>query len=158
MSETTPPPPGHPPTVDEQALLAQSPDAVIFAGPDGHIRYWNAAAERVFGFPAAEAVGAHLDLIIPESFREAHWTGFHRALAAGETKYAGQALPTRARHADGGERYVELSFAIVRAADGPVAGALACARDITERFERDRAQRRRLRELEAALGSDEPAS
>lgn len=133
--------------VDPRTLLDQAPDAVVFAGTDGVIRYWNAAAERVFGFPAADAVGKGLDILIPESFRERHWAGYDRALAAGETKYAGQSLPTRARKADGSEIYVELGFSIIKDAAGAVIGAMATARDITERFERDRQTRRELREL-----------
>lgn len=129
-------------------LLDQSPDAVIFAGTDGTISYWNDAAERIFGFPAANALGESLDLIIPEQFREAHWKGFDRALAAGDTKYRGQVLPTRAVRADGETIYVELSFAIVKDGEHKVLGALATARDITERFKRDREIRRKLRELE----------
>jgi len=134
--------------VDERALLDQAPDAVVFADQNGIIRFWNPAAVRLFGLSADRAIGANLDVIIPEQFREAHWTGFERALAAGETKYVGQALPTKALHADGHEFYVELSFSVVHGADGVVAGALAHARDITERFMRDREIRRRLRELE----------
>ena len=131
-------------------LLDQGPDAVVFAGKDGVISYWNAAAERVFGHPASAAVGQNLDLIIPEQYREAHWRGFNRALAEGDTKYRGQVLPTRAVRADGEQIYVELSFAIIKASDGTVAGALALARDITERWNRDREMRRKLRELEQA--------
>lgn len=133
--------------IDPRILLDQSPDAVVFAGTDGVIRYWNAAAERIFGFPAAAAVGERLDIVIPEPFRERHWAGYERALAAGKTKYAGQSLPTRARKADGSEFYVELSFEIVKDAAGAVLGAMATARDITERFERDRQMRRELKEL-----------
>ncbi|TAK69821.1 MAG: PAS domain S-box protein [Dehalococcoidia bacterium] len=129
-------------------LVEQAPDAIIFADREGVIRVWNAAAERIFGYPAAAAIGRNLDIIIPEKLREAHWTGYDRALAAGDTKYRGQSLPTRALRQDGSEMYVELSFAIVRGRDGAVVGAMAQARDITERFERDRAMRRRLRELE----------
>ncbi|PFG75011.1 PAS domain S-box protein [Tepidiforma thermophila] len=132
-------------------LLRQSPDAVIFAGLDGVIQVWNPAAEAMFGFPAAEAIGQDLNIIIPEPFREAHWTAYDRALAAGDTKYRGQAMPTRARRADGSEFYIEMTFAIVKDETGTVLGALAHCRDITERFERDRSQRRRLRELEAEL-------
>jgi PAS domain S-box-containing protein len=133
-------------------LHEQAPDAVIFADTGGKIQAWNPAAERVFGFAAGEAVGQSLDLIIPEQFREAHWRGFERALAAGETKYSGQALPTRSQRKDGTTIYVELTFAIIHDAAGEVIGALAHARDITERWERDREQRRRLRELESRLG------
>ncbi len=129
-------------------LVEQAPDAIIFADRAGIIGVWNAAAERIFGFPSASAIGQSLDIIIPEKLREAHWAGYERALAAGDTKYRGQALPTRALRQDGSAIYVELSFAIVRGRDGEVVGAMAQARDITERFERERAMRRRLRELE----------
>ena len=101
--------------------------------------------------PRHLGIGQNLDIIIPESLREAHWTGYRRALAAGDTKYRGQSLPTKALKADGATIYVELGFSIVHAADGTVVGAMAQARDITERFERDRTTRRRMRELEAAL-------
>jgi len=132
-------------------LLEQAPDAVIFAGTDGVIQAWNAAAESMFGHAAPAVVGRDLNLIIPEQFQDAHWKGYDWALAAGETKYRGQALPTRARRADGSEFHIEMTFAIVKDDAGTVIGALAHCRDITERFERDRQQRRRLRELEAEV-------
>lgn len=130
-------------------LVEQSPDAVIFANTDGVITVWNAAAERVFGHSAEKAIGQNLDLIIPEQFRDAHWKGFDRALGDGVTKFVGQVLPTRALRADGETIYVELGFAIIKAG-GVVVGAVATARDITERFNRDRDMRRKIRELEAA--------
>ena len=136
--------------VTDAELVAQSPDAMIFADREGIIRTWNAAAERIFGFAPGAAIGQNLDIIIPEKFRDQHWTGYDRALAAGDTKYRGQSLPTRAMRADGSEFYVELSFSIVHSV-GAVVGAMATARDISERFERDRASRRRLRELEAQV-------
>lgn len=136
--------------LDHRGFLDQLPDAVIVASRSGMIRYWNAAAERIFGFAAVEVLGGSLDLIIPESLRTAHWRGFDRALDTGETKFTGQALPTKALHRDGHEFYVELSFSLVRR-DGVPEGAIACARDITARFQQDRDARRRLRALEAEL-------
>jgi len=129
-------------TDDELTTLVvdQAPDAMIFAGADGMIRLWNQAATTLFGYPSAEAVGKNLDIIIPERFRESHWRGFERALADGTTKYRGRALPTRSARKDGTTLYVELTFAIVKDASGAVVGALAHARDITERFLRERAQ------------------
>ena len=143
ISETKP--------IDPGVLVQQAADAMIFAGRDGKIAVWNPAAEHMFGFTAAAAIGQGLDIIIPESLREAHWTGYERALAAGDTKYRGQSLPTKALKADGSQFYIELSFAIIRGTDGDVIGALAHARDISERFERDRTMRRRLKELEAEV-------
>ncbi|RLA40926.1 MAG: hypothetical protein DRR06_16770 [Gammaproteobacteria bacterium] len=132
-------------------LVSQSPDAVIFADLSGAIRVWNAAAERIFGFSADTAIGASLDIIIPESFREAHWQGFNRAIADSLTKFVGQALPTKALRADGTEFYVELSFAIILDNKGEPVGSVAHARDINERFTKERANRKRLKELEAGV-------
>lgn len=136
--------------VDAAMLVDQAPDGMIFADRDGVIRIWNPAAERIFGFTAEAAIGQDLNIIIPEGLRDAHWQGYDRALAAGDTKYRGQSLPTKALKVDGSQIYVELSFAIVHGRDAEVIGAMAQARDITERFERDRTMRRRRRELEKA--------
>ena len=132
-------------------LVEQLPDALIFADGEGTIHVWNAAAERLFGFTRAEALGANLDIIIPERFREAHWRGFERALADKKTKYVGKSLPTRSHKKDGTDIVIEMSFAII-VAGGFAIGALATARDITERFEKERADRKRLQELESAKG------
>lgn len=140
----------------DNLLINQAPDAVIFADLDGIVREWNPAAERIFGHTSVEAVGQSLDLIVPERFREAHWTGYKRALAVGETKYSGQALPTRSVRKDGTTIYVELTFAIIHDGQDKVIGALAHARDITERWEAEREQRKRRQELERQLREATP--
>ena len=122
-------------------LHGQAPDAIIFAGTDGTIQAWNQAASSLFGFSREEAVGQSLDLIVPERFREAHWSAYEKALEAGDTKYRGKALPTRSQTKSGETIYVELTFSIVKDASGGVIGALAHARDITERYLREREQR-----------------
>ncbi|MSQ42267.1 MAG: PAS domain S-box protein [Dehalococcoidia bacterium] len=140
-------------------LVELAPDGLIFADSGGVIREWNAAATRIFGHTRAEAVGQSLDLIVPERFREAHWKGYDAALAAARAKSAGQPLTTRSARKDGTAIYVELSFVIVTDAGGAAIGALAQARDITERFAREREERTRVRALEeqvAALGGATP--
>jgi PAS domain S-box-containing protein len=129
-------------------LIDQAPDAVIYADRLGIIREWNPAATTMFGFTAEEAVGQSLDIIVPERFREAHWRGYERALNEGRTKYSAQALPTRSARKDGSTIYVELTFAIIHDGNASVIGALAHARDISERWEREREQRRRLQVVE----------
>ena len=131
------------------ALVAQLPDALIYADRDGAIRIWNAAAERVFGHRECDVVGRSLDIIIPERLRKAHWAGFHAAIESGHEKYAGRVLTTRSVHEDGSRLYVDLAFALVRDDAGAVVGVLATARDCTARYEEDRALRARLSELEA---------
>ncbi len=122
-------------------ILDQAPDAIILAGIDGTVQEWNAAAEQVFGHSRDEAMGQSLDLVIPERFREAHWTAFDAAIAAGKTRLNGKALPTRSMRKDGTTIYVELSFGVVLDAAGTAIGALAIARDITEKFLAERARR-----------------
>ena len=129
-------------------LVEQSPDAIVFADLQGNIAVWSVAAERIFGFTKEEALGASLDIIIPDSFREAHWRGFKRAISDRETKYVGQSLPTKSLRSDGSTIYVELSFSIVLDSAGNALGALSSARDITERFEEEKANRRKLQKLE----------
>lgn len=129
-------------------VVGQSPDGIVFADREGTIRLWNRGAERIFGYSVDEALGESLDLIVPERFRDAHWTGYRRAMAEGRTKYAGQAMPTRSARKDGARIYVELTFAVLQDDSGNVLGALANVRDITERYGEGRELRRRLTELQ----------
>jgi protein-histidine pros-kinase len=54
-----------------ELLLNETPDAVIVTTPDGRVLYWNAEAERIFGYSAAEAEGRIVEeLIVPAKQRE----------------------------------------------------------------------------------------
>lgn len=132
------------------SLIEQNPDAMIFADIEGTIRVWNVAAERIFGFTKEDAVGSNLDIIVPENLRDAHWRGYKQAIQNGETKYVGKSLPTKSMHADGSVIYVELGFSIVLDSAKNVVGVLSSARDITTRYKEERANRKRLSELENA--------
>lgn len=48
------------------ALVESSDDAIVSKSPEGIITSWNRAAERIFGYTAAEAVGKPITLIIPQ--------------------------------------------------------------------------------------------
>lgn len=122
-------------------ILEQTSDALIYADSAGCIRRWNAAAGLLFGFDAAEALGASLDLIIPPHLRSAHWAGFHAAMDSGELRLQGHPTLTRATHKDGHKLYVEMTFALVKDPDGRAVGSVAMARDVTERVKRERAAR-----------------
>lgn len=102
--------------------------AVIVADRAGLIVEWNAAAEALFGFSAAEVVGGSLDVIIPEHLRAAHWAGYRRAIEAGRTAHESVPRKTRALHKDGRKLYVDMSFGVVTGANGTVSGAKAVAR------------------------------
>jgi PAS domain S-box-containing protein len=127
-------------------IVEQAPMAIIFADAKGDILLWNAAAERVFGYTATEALGKNLDLIIPEDLRPAHWRGYHQAMAEARTKKTNQVLTTRSMHKDGRKIYVNLSFAVVVDDQGSPLGALACGWDCTQQYLEQKALRRKLAE------------
>jgi PAS domain S-box-containing protein len=134
-----------------QRIVAATSDAVIFADRDGLIRLWNRGAELVFGHPAAEVLGQRLDIIIPERLQRAHWEAFDRSLQTGQTKYTDRVLTTRSVHKSGARLYVDLSFGLVKDADGIVVGAFAIGRDCTARYLAEGALKARVQELEAQL-------
>lgn len=133
-----------------KAIVDQAPDAIIFADTGGLIRVWNSGAERIFGHAAADVIGGPLDIIIPERMLAAHNKGFDHAVSTGEMKYVNKVLTTRSMHKDGSQIYIDMSFGVVHDPDGKILGALAVARDITERFASEKAQRVRIAELEKA--------
>ena len=83
--------------IDYKQLVDALTDAVIVADPSGAIRFWNPAAERLFGFTEAEALGNSLDLIVPERFRERHWAGYKRTMTTGQTRYGHDKGPPQSK-------------------------------------------------------------
>jgi PAS domain S-box-containing protein len=135
----------------EEILVERTDHAVVVADADGAIRFWNPAAEAMFGHTRAQALGRSLDLIIPANLRERHWDGYRRVMATGETGYAGRTLAVPAVRADGTRISVEFTVTLLTGDDGAVAGIAAILRDVTRQWEEQRALRRRLAELERAL-------
>lgn len=122
-----------------ESIIEQTAEAIVYANRDGVIERWNAAATAMFGFDADEALGQSLDLIIPERLRAAHWRGFDAAMKTGALRLSGRPTLTRGNHKTGRKLYIEMSFALVRDAQGGELGSVAVARDVTERVERERA-------------------
>src|SRR5262245_66634296 len=96
--------------VDFEALLRALGDAVIVADPDGRIELWPPAAERIFGYEPAEALGRSLDLIIPERFRPRHWAGYREVMRTGVTRYGTDILRVPAVRKDG--RTISIAFTV----------------------------------------------
>jgi PAS domain S-box-containing protein len=136
-------------------LVENADDAVVVTDASGTIRYWNPAAEAMFGFSRAEAMGASLDIIIPENLRERHWDGFRRVMATGETEYAGRMLAVPALRSDGGRISVEFTVTLLRDEAGNVSGIGAILRDVTARWEQQRALQRESADLKRRLAAPE---
>jgi PAS domain S-box-containing protein len=131
-------------------LVASCPDAVIYADTEGKIRFWNAAANRIFGFAEGEALGASLDLIIPERLRARHWQGYDEVMRGRDSRYGeGDVLAVPAQRKDGRQISVEFTILPLRDEAGALLGIAAFLRDVTARFEEMRALRRDLAALKA---------
>ncbi|HEX7388810.1 MAG TPA: PAS domain S-box protein [Acidiphilium sp.] len=132
-------------------LATTMADAVVYAGADGTIQFWNHGAERIFGFTEAEAIGQSLDLIIPENLRQRHWTGYDETMRTGETRYgAGDLLAVPALRKDGQRISIEFTILPFHDAAGAMTGIAAVMRDVTARFDETKQLRRELRTLRAA--------
>ena len=114
-------------------LLAQivqsSEDAILSVALDGTITSWNAAAERIYGFDASEAIGKHISILQPLD-RVGEETRLMAQLRAGLNI---DHFETVRLHKDGHEVMISLSIAPVHDANGAVIGASKTARDVTER-------------------------
>jgi two-component system cell cycle sensor histidine kinase/response regulator CckA len=117
------------------AIVESSLDAIIGKTLDGTIVSWNASAEAVYGYSAAEAVGQSIAMLAPAEQRY----GGHQLLdrvARGEKIDPHETVRVRK---DGQKIIVSVTLSPIRDASGKVVGASAISRDITERrrFEQD---------------------
>jgi PAS domain S-box-containing protein len=131
-----------------QQIVMEAHDAIIVADREGVIRLWNKGAEMIFGFGAAEALDRSLHIIIPENLRERHDQGYSQVMESGRSKYATELLAVPALTRDGSRISVEFSMTLIRDHDGRISGAAAIIRDVSARWEKERALKRRLAELE----------
>ena len=134
---------------DYKQLVEVIGDAFVVCDAAGAITLWNPAAERMFGFSPAEALGQSLDLIIPERQRQRHWDGYHKTMATGQTRYGHDVLRVPALHKDGRPLSIAFTVAMLHAPDNTVSAIVAVIRDETVRWNEERVMRQRIRELEA---------
>jgi len=119
------------------AIVDSSEDAVIGKTLEGQITSWNAAAERLYGYAAEEAVGRHISLIVPEELR-AQLADIAERLGRGERIAH---LETTRVSKNGTRLEVSLSISPIKDERGRIVGAATIARDITERRRAERALR-----------------
>ena len=130
------------------AIVDSSEDAIISKKLDGTLTTWNKSAERLFGYPAQEAIGRHITLIVPRE-RRSEEEDILRRLARGEPV---DHFETVRQRKDGTNLDVSLTISPIRDAAGRVIGASNVARDITERKRAERALSEQARLLD--LSSD----
>ena len=134
--------------VDLSQLVAGAGDAIMVCDAQGAITLWNRAAERIFGFTEADALGQSLDMIIPTRQRQRHWEGYHKTMETAVTKYGADLLRVPALHKDGHTLSIAFTVSMLFSADEKVSGMVAIVRDESARFAELRDLRKRLVELE----------
>jgi PAS domain S-box-containing protein len=126
------------------AIVDSSDDAIVSKTLDGVVTSWNRGAERLFGYTAAEAVGRHISLIIPEN-RKMEEDDVLARLRRGERI---DHFETVRQAKDGSQVHISLTVSPVRDGKGTIIGASKVARNITERIHAEEALRRAHAELE----------
>jgi PAS domain S-box-containing protein len=128
------------------AVIESSGDPIVSFSPDGVIRSWNPAAERLYGFASHEAVGRHVTAVYMAHAKEEAEKLIVRALQ-GETFTI---ETTRvSRHSE--EIAVSVTVAPIRSADGKVTGLSAITRDIRERKRAEAALAQSVAQLNSLL-------
>lgn len=128
-----------------QSILDTVPDAMIVIDECGLVRSFSPAAERLFGWSAAEIAGRNVSLLMPSPHREAHDGYLDRYYRTGERRIVGVGRIVVGERRDGSTFPMELAVGEMRTADGRFFTGFV--RDLTER-QRTEA---RLQELQGEL-------
>ena len=133
-----------------RAIVEAATDAILTMKSNGIIHSFNAAAERIFGYTAPEAIGQPLGMLMPERFRGLHEADFRRYLETGEARVVGKDPVELTGLRKSGEEFpLELALGEVREKGDILFTGIA--RDITER-------KRVQEELQEAMAAAEAAS
>jgi two-component system sensor kinase FixL len=128
-----------------QSILDTVPDAMVVIGEDGLMHSFSAAAERLFGYAAEEAIGRNVGLLMPEPDRGRHDSYVARYRSTGERRIIGVGRVVTGLRKDGTTFPMHLSVGEMRSGDSRFFTGFI--RDLTERQE----TRAKLHELQANL-------
>jgi len=131
------------------ALAESAQNAIVMLDAEGLILFWNGAAERLFGYTKAEAIGGRFhSLVVPERFREASATGLEQFRQTGAGPMIGKVTELAALRKDGSEFPIELSLSMVLLQKKYA--AIGIVRDITLRKRTEQALREAVEEAKAS--------
>jgi PAS domain S-box-containing protein len=119
------------------SIVEFSDDAIVSGTLEGVVTSWNAGAERLYGYSAAEAIGRPISIIIPPD----HPNELLRVLARLKRGEHVQPYETARLRKDGTRVQVSVAISPLRGPSGAVIGASAIGRDITEKKRADAALR-----------------
>lgn len=114
-----------------RSVFQSAADAIILADETAKIVGWNKGAEQIFGYCEEEILGSRLEVLMPESYRDAHLAGFERFRVTGRPQVIGKTRELEGLRKDGSVFPLELSLASWRSGAGTMFTGII--RDITER-------------------------
>jgi PAS domain S-box-containing protein len=126
------------------AIVESSDDAIISKDLNGIVTSWNIAAERIFGYTAAEMIGQSIRLLIPEDRQNEEDVVLGQVRSGAKVDH----FDTIRRRKDGSPIPISLTVSPIRDDHGRIVGASKIARDISERREAERERARLLAEAE----------
>ncbi len=112
-------------------LVESAQDGIISIDEEGKVRFWNRAANRLFGYRAEELKGQSMICLIPERYRQDHEDGLKRLREGGMARIIGSTIQTSGLRKDGSEFPLELSLSRSTTGTGPIYTAII--RDVSDR-------------------------
>jgi two-component system sensor kinase FixL len=128
-----------------KSILDTIPDAMIVIDERGIVQSFSAAAERLFSYSAAEALGKNVKMLMPQPYREGHDGYMQRYNVTGERRIIGIGRVVVGERKDGSTFPMELSVGEMKT--GQQRFFTGFIRDLTERQKTDA----RLQELQSEL-------
>jgi PAS domain S-box-containing protein len=116
-----------------RAIVNHAVDAIITVDKRGIVQSYNPAAERIFGYKAAEIIGQSVSVLIPPAHQLHHEGHLPRYLETGEKKHSGVALEVSGRRKSGAAFPLDLAISDAYGESGALFTIIL--RDITERKE-----------------------
>jgi two-component system sensor kinase FixL len=129
----------------QQAILDTAVDGILTIGEDGLVQSFNRAAERIFGYRAAEVLGRNVSMLMPAPYRGGHNGYLHNYLTTRRKKIIGIGREVEGLRKDGTVFPLELSVGEVAAVGRRVFTGII--RDVTDRKKAELEARRRQDEL-----------
>ena len=109
------------------SIVEGAHDAIYSKKLDGTIMAWNAGAERLFGYPAEEALGKSVMMLVPPELSQEERSILEKIKAGTIVEH----YDTLRRMKDGKDVHVSVSISPIRNARGRVVGASTIAREVT---------------------------
>jgi two-component system sensor kinase FixL len=128
-----------------RSILDTVPDAMVVIDEQARIQSFSVAAERLFGYRSAEAIGQNVKILMPSPYQEQHDGYMQRYLATGERRIIGIGRVVVGLRKDGSTFPMELAVGEMRSQAGRYFTGFV--RDLTERQNTEA----RLQELQSEL-------